>query len=293
VPSLYRDPLAGLRSQIATKRGLLESRERVLPELLRAMLPAELSQTLSELRARAVDSLPTEDEAPFEVLTTIDAALDEILTLHDEAANLVPKLRECPDEVPDPAKPIVSPPWVIEERAQLGFRAVLTRRLASIAPEGWLVRWDDTTYLARIRVASAPVILTSRFEMIGVQRPRFSSTARTSVPHATPALDVRRDGFFDGLGRAIGLVRDLEVGHELFDRSFVVQGTASAAAHLLGVDVTAALLRLEGIRPRLTVGGGIAELAWGGVLGTDRAELLWPDDALGVVLGVRAAIERA
>src|SRR5690606_13806736 len=40
--TLYRDPLAGLRSQIATKQGLLESRERALPPLLRAMLPERL-----------------------------------------------------------------------------------------------------------------------------------------------------------------------------------------------------------------------------------------------------------
>lgn len=287
--TLYRDPLAGLRSQIATKKALLESRDRALAPILRAMLPERLRSVLSRPR----EPLQVAPEATdLDTLAGIDAALDQLLAAHDEAATLVPKLRECPDEVPDPPKPKVSPPWTIEEPVQLAFRATLTRRLAEIAPDAYLVRWDDTTYLARIRIAGAPLVLTSRIDLLPGQPLTTSrSTARTSVPHSTPLLEVRPQRVFDGIGRALRIVRDREVGHPAFDEAFVVRGDADAVA-LLSRDVTVALLELRRFKPRLFVRRGIAELVWGNSYTGHTAPLI-PDQAIAVVLGIRALIERA
>ena len=65
--TLYRDPLAGLRGQIASKRGLLETRERSLPVLFRAMLPERLAKVLAKRLKDDGDSL--------EDLARVDATL--------------------------------------------------------------------------------------------------------------------------------------------------------------------------------------------------------------------------
>jgi hypothetical protein len=106
VVSSYRDPLAGLRSQIATKRGLIEGRERGLPEILRVMLPNVIASRLAELRPRA-----GRDGETFEALSDVDVALDEMIATLDAAAHALPRLRECPDTVPDPPHPVMGPPW--------------------------------------------------------------------------------------------------------------------------------------------------------------------------------------
>ncbi len=283
--SHYRDPLAGLRSQVAAKRGLVEARERGLTELLRAMLPAVLASKMGELRKR----IDTGAES-IEGLTTVDAALDELLSLHDQAARIAPKLRSCPDEVPDPPKSAIRPPWAIEEKEQIAFRLVLTRRLAEIEPDAWLVRWDDTTYLSRLQVGGAPVILTARFHFGSGMPTTFASTLRTSVPDVTPALEVRRAGLVDEIGRTIGLVRDDAVGDAPFDRMFIVHAPEGAPV-LLTSDVRRRLVSLIDWRPRLGIDRGVVDLAWGGAY-VGAAAPLWPDAAFDVVLGIRAVIER-
>lgn len=283
---MYRDPLAGLRSQIATKRGLLESRERHLPLLLFAMLPRRIAGVIDRLHERV-----KEEADSLERLTSLDAALDELLAAHDEAAAILPELRECPSTVPDPPKGQLAPPWAIEESYQLGYRAMLTKRILDIAPDAYLVRWDDPMYLARIRVAGAPLVVTSRLSLFAGQPAVFESTARTSVHPSTPELDVRRDRLLDGIGRAIGLVKDVRVGNDEFDDAFIVSGSNAASA-LLTSDVVAALLEMRRLHPHLEVRRGIAELTWSDGYGSFAAPLM-PDQAIAVMLGVRAAIERA
>jgi hypothetical protein len=283
--TLYRDPLAGLRSQIATKRGLLEGRERALPLLLKVMLPGAMQRRLEDLRAPAL----AEGES-METLSRTDAALDEILAVHEQIAMLLPTLRVCPDEVPDPPKPEVGPPWVFEERAQLAFRAVLTRRLAELSSEAWLVRWDDTTYLSRLRLVGAPIILSSRFDELAAQGTTFKSSVRTSVPRSAPTLGVRRERLFDGIGRALGVVRDAHIGSEVFDETFVVDADDSATS-LLAPDIVRAILSMASLGPRLEIARGIVTLTWEGPYG-GRGEELMPDSAFAVVLGLRAVFER-
>ena len=281
--TLYRDPLAGLRSQVANKRGLLELRERALPILFRAMLPQRLAKIIARRLKDDADSL--------EELTRMDATLDELLAAHDEAAELVPKLRACPEEVPDPARGGVGPPWVIEEAQQLEFRKLFTRRLAEIAPAAYLVRWDDTAYVSRFTLAGAPFFVSCRFDTLtGVATPA-PSFARTSVPAELPAIEVHEEGIFHAIGRALHLVRDHQTGDEAFDDVFLVDAD-DATAGIIGSDVRAALLALTPLQPQLFVRRGVAELQWKSCGTLDPPSLL-PDAAFAVLLGIRAAIERA
>jgi hypothetical protein len=253
--------------------------------LLRAMLPPRLQGTLQDLHDRALAEADS-----LEALTTVDGTLDEVLAAHVEVAELLPRLRECPDEVPDPPKPEVAPPWVFEEQIQLEFRAAFTSRLAEISPEAWLVRWDDTTYLSRLSVAGAPVVLSSRVDVLQGRVVGFHSALWTSVPQSVPSLDVRREGLLDGIGRALGVVRDARTKDNPFDEAFVVAGSA-AAVSLLSPDVERALLAIQDLSPRLAVRRGIAGLSWKG--GSERGGDLMPDEVFAIVLGVRATIERA
>lgn len=282
--TLYRDPLAGLRSQIASKRGLLESRERALPVLFRAMLPERL--------ARVIAQRPKEDGDSMEELSRMDATLDRILAAHEEAAALVPRLRECPDEVPDPSRSgTIGPPWVIEESSQLEFRKLLTRRLAEVAPDAYLVRWDDSAYVSRFMLASAPFFVSCRFaEAAGAAAPS-RAFARTSVPHELPDIEVHEEGIFHAIGRALHLVRDHETGDDAFDNLFIVDAD-EATSVVIGPDVRAAFLALGRLEPQLFVRRGVAELQWK-TYGTLDPPTLMPDAAFAILLGIRAAIERA
>lgn len=282
--TLYRDPLAGLRSQIASKRGLLETRERALPLLFRAMLPERLAKIIARRLEDDADSL--------EDLSKMDATLDEVLAAHEEVADLVPKLRECPDEVPDPSRnPNVSPPWVIEEALQLEFRKLFTRRLAEVAPDAYLVRWDDNAYVSRFTLAQAPLFVSCRFASSTGGAAASHAFARTSVPHELPEIEIHEEGIFHAIGRALHLVRDHQTGHETFDSRFVVDADDASAA-VIGPDVRDGFIALGNLQPQLFVRRGVAELQWK-CWGTMDPDSLLPDGALAVLLGIRAAIERA
>lgn len=279
---LYRDPLAGLRSQIATKRGLIEGHERALPALLRALLPPAL------LEALARPSPPAEaDPDSVDGLVSVENELDALLAAHDEAAALVPKLRECPDEVPDPPRPALRPPWAIEEDPQLDHRAALTRRLAVVEPEAFLVRWDDATYLSRFKLAGAPLVVSSKYQ--GSVERAAANAARTSVPRRLPAIDVHPEGAIHLVARKLHLVRDRLTGDEAFDREYVLEASP-AAALVIGPDVRAAFVGARAVNPRLRVERGIAEITWRSSYDPDA---LLPDQVLAILLGIRAAIERA
>ena len=282
--TLYRDPLAGLRSQIASKRGLLESRERALPSLFRAMLPDRLTRVLAQRMKDDAESL--------EDLSKMDAALDEVLFAHEEAAALLPKLRACPDEVPDPQKPSnVSPPWVIEEALQLEFRKLFTRRVAEIAPDAYTVRWDDSAYASRFVLAGAPFFVKCRYDATANQPVVTRSFARTSVPAELPALEVHEEGVFHAIGRALHLVRDHRTGDALFDDVFIVDADDATAA-VVGPDVRDAFRSIAAAEPQLVVHHGVAELQWRAAW-SSFPETLLPDAAFAILLGIRAAIERA
>lgn len=287
--SLYRDPLAGLKSQVATKRGLVELRERELPPLIRAMLPAELRAVLEEEKAAtSVD----DTQMGLDELTALDAALDSVIAAYDEAIALGPKLRSCPLDVDDPPKPALPPPWLIEEPRQRTFRICLERRVQEISTDAYVVRWGDLAYLARMKVAGAPIVVTSSGNFdIATPTTTFKSKVRTSVHPSTPRLEVKLQTALGGVAKALGIARDDETGDARFDEAFLVDG-ANGGVLLLTPDVTAALTALEAWNATLVVRKGIAEVTWEAPFRGIGFELLH-DAAFAVVLGIRAAIERA
>lgn len=281
---MYRDPLAGLRSQIATKRGLLAAREGVLSELLRTMLPVALSKTIARLRAKTERELESLD-----ALTDVDAALDSLLAAHAEAALLIPKLRECPDDVPDPPRPQMRPPWIIEEARQLDFRALFTKRLADIEREAYVVRWDDHTYLSRFSLARAPLLVGARSDFSAGTPAHARCFGRTSVSEGLPRIDVHAEGSLHAVGRALHLVHDLKTNDANFDRAFILEAPSGTVA-LFGPDVRAALVGLSALNPRLSISHGVAEITW---KSDWTPQHLIPDGVITVLLGIRGAIERA
>jgi len=172
---------------------------------------------------------------------------------------------------------------VIEERPQLVFRARFAARLTAIDPEAFLIRWGDTLYLSRLRIAGVPIVLTSERDAGGT----FHSAIRTSVPAAIPTFEVRPETVLSGIGRAVGIVRDVIVGDPSFDALYVVDGPPCITA-LFTPDVRAALVSLHPRSPRISVADGVVEARWTGA----EAEHVAPDEALAFALGVRAAIER-
>jgi hypothetical protein len=306
--TLYRDPLAGLKSQVATKRGLVELRERELAPLMRAMLPRALRMTIDEGRSRVgevrrevdahvdadghVDADADVEGSTMESLSKVDAVLDGLLVAYDEAIALVPKLRDCPLDVVDPPKPALPPPWLIEEAQQRFFRVRFEQRVREVSAEAYVVRWGDLRYLTRLGVAGAPVVVTTagNFDIATVTT-EFTSTLRTSVHPSCPALGVKVQGTIGGVAKALRLARDDETGDAEFDEAFLVDGRDGGVL-LLTSDVRDALRELRRWEGALVVKNGIAEVSWSGAFRGTGFDLL-PDAAFSVALGIRAAIERA
>lgn len=293
--TLYRDPLAGLKSQVATKRGLVEQRERELAPLMRAMLPAALRKKIDEGRSR-MGEVRAEgdgvDERSIETLTVLDGVMDALVAAYDEASMMVPKLRECPLDVDDPPKPVQPPPWLIEENRQRFFRLRFEQRVGEVSSEAYVVRWGDLRYLTRLTVAGAPMVATTAGSFdVGTPMTEFTSALRTSVPSSAPPLQVKTEGALDGVAKVLRLARDDRTGDAAFDDAFLVDGRDGGAL-LLTRDVTAAMTVLESFGPSLVVKRGVAELTWRGSFRGNGLDLL-PDAAFSVVLGIRAAIERA
>lgn len=280
-----------MKSQVATKRGLVELRERELAPLMRAMLPPSLRTRIDAGRSRVVE-VRDADESSMERLTELDAAADALVMAYDEAHALVPKLRNCPLDVPDPPKPKLPPPWLIEETRQRVFRMRFEERVRDVSPEAYVVRWGDVRYLARLKVAGAPLVAMAdgNFE-IKTPTTEFKCWLRTSVHRATPALTVKVASALGGVAKALRLTRDDVVGDAAFDDGFLVDGPRGGAL-LLTEDVRAALHQLAPWNVALVVANGVAEVSWEAAFRGNGFELLH-DAAFAVVLGIRAAIERA
>jgi hypothetical protein len=297
VTEIYRDPLAGLRSQVATKSATVADRQGQLPPIVRALLPERLRASLAQ-PAPAPADVGAEDLAS---LTEADAVLDRLLAAFDEALALAPKLRECPDTVPDPPHAGLPPPWLLEERAHVVARKALQLAVETMDESAYLVRWGDFSYLTRSRVHDRPVVHLAWFNphyaspdpirddvQLGGWL-RFGALVRTSVPAAIGPLEVRPERVHHVVGRALHLASEIELGDAEFDEAFWVKGDA-ATATLLVAAVRRRLLFLRDRSPVLSIGGGLVELRWFGGLSAGSNELL-PPAALDVVLGIRAALE--
>jgi hypothetical protein len=283
--SHYRDPLAGLKSQVATKRARLEEQERALSPVLRALLPSRLREAVHALRPRS-----QADGESIEVLSDADSALDVILALHEEALTLAPSLRECDRDVPDPPSPGMPPPWLFEEPYLLKVRDALAAQLLESHPDARLARWGDFGYIARFRVAEAPFAFVVSSEVMADTESvaHHKSSLRTTVPESVEHLEVSLERMRHVVGKALGLVRELELGVPAFDDRFWIAGSPLTTA-LLTPDVCHALARLTHQSPVLEIGDGVATLTWSAHWERLITEGL-PEAALDVLAGIRAAV---
>jgi hypothetical protein len=288
--SQYRDPLAGLRSQVTTKRAAAIDRAHELPPIIRVLLPEHLQEALADLGVRTAGAPPPPED--LDGLTREEAALDDLLAACDEAIALAPKLRELPDEVRDFPRPSLPAPWLLEEAPLLRFRQSLADRVKAITDDaGWLARWGDFGYIARLRLESAPIVFQATAGDSPADRPAigsFVSVLRTSIPAGVPRLELRRERAHHTVSRALHLAHEVNVGDPAFDEAFWIAG-AEATATLLVPPVRHALLALVAHRPVLVVDDGVVDLVWTGAW-RHVAEDVLPDAAIAVVLGVRRAI---
>ena len=284
--SHYRDPLAGLQSQVATKRAVIESRAHEVSPMVLALLPESLTRKLEELAPRAFAAAET-----MESLAAADAALDALLEAYDAALAKAPSLRISDDQVTDPAPPRMPPPWLYEEPFLRALRDAMDARVRSVDGEARVSRHGDHAYVARFRVGG-PFSFVIAVAMTNAQ-PVFTSYEcflRTSVPEALPSLQLRREGARHAVGRALHLAHEIAVGDVAFDAQFWIQGSARTTA-VLTPSVRAALGRLAPRSPVLHVGDAMATLSWTGTGGSSTQHLL-PVAALDVLVGIRDAIER-
>lgn len=277
----YRDPLAGLRSQVAVKRAVLVDREREVPPVLRALLPEETRASIAGLRAAANAEADT-----LEALAAADAALDGILAAFDGALERSTRLRWCADDAGTPPRPWIAPPWLIEEGSQLRTRRELDARLSLMEGEP-VERWGDRGYRSHVLVAGARALFF--FEVLsqegGVDA---TSLLRVTVPETLDRITLGHQGLQHMIGKRLGLVRDLEIGDPDFDDRFLITGAAASAA-LLTSRVRGGLLELPGRHVRLSIGRGYATLTWTFPWRNVGREAL-PPAALAVMAGLREAI---
>jgi len=276
---MYRDSLAGLRSQVAVKRAVLVDRERELTPVLLALLSEETRATIDGLRAAAsaeADSLDT--------LAAADAALDGILAAVDGALDQSTRLRWCADDPGLPLRPWIAPPWLIEEASQLRVRKALDGRLSLVDGEP-VERWGDRGYRSHVAIEDARALF---FVGLAVGDEPFTSMLRATVPETLERITLRTPWWRHSVGKKLGLVREIEVGDADFDSRFVITGAASSSA-VLTPRVRHGLLGLPGTGVRLTIGRGYATLTWT-FSWRDVGRDAVPPEALDVIGGLREAI---
>lgn len=258
--SHYRDPLAGLLSQVATKRGLALDRDKRVTPVLRALLPSRIAERIAEHREHALD----ETADSMETLARVDAALDALNSTYEEALLLEDDARTLAFEVADPQRPDIAPPWLIEEPSLLRFRNFLDERIdRALDDDITLLRWGDFGYLTRFRREGAPSTLhieanldANRMVVVG-----FTATLRTTMPERVPELDLRTEGPHHAVGKALGLARELDTGDAPFDETYWIKGHRHALA-FLNRDLRGPLLAIAPYRPRLRFHRGGMSLEW-------------------------------
>lgn len=261
--SEYRDPLAGLRSQIATKRGVAIDRERRVTAALRALLPSRLDERIGATRSRALALPDASEPSSLDGLVAVDAALDELLALYDEALEKEESARRLSFELPDPPRPDQPPPWLIEERQLLSFRAAVEALLATTTEEPGLVRWGDAAYVARFHHHGIRHALwvSASFDPNLYEISSFEAHVRTLMPERVPALSLSPERVHHAIGKALHLAEDLETGDAILDEAYWIKGDVRAVA-LLDDRARRILARISALRPTLRFGGGMASVSW-------------------------------
>ncbi|MBS2016193.1 MAG: hypothetical protein JST00_25145 [Deltaproteobacteria bacterium] len=262
--SQYRDPFAGLVSQIAMKRGIVRDRETRVSPVLVALLPEAIGARIEAHRATALD----ESASGLEALMRVDAALDALATVYEEALLHEDPARRLAFEVADPPRPDIPPPWLIEEDGQLRFRRALGEALAKALDDDdvTLLRWGDFAYVARFREGGAPHVLhvLPSYDTHSVEVVSFVGTLRAAMPERTPELDVRVQRAHHTVGKALGLAHEIDTGDPAFDAAFWIRGERRALP-FLPENLRSLLVSLARDRaPRLRLQRGEVSFEWSG-----------------------------
>lgn len=291
----YRDPLAGLRGQIAVKRTATTSKSAQVPATLRALLPAALAARIAALEAEGAVADDALGDADLARLSAVDSALDALSAAFEEALTLAPTLKDCPDAPPDPPWPELPEPWLNEDPPQLDLRRAIAARVLGLDADSFLRRWGDFAYLSRLRVEGVRVVFmfSLRVTEIGFTIDGFRASLRATIPRAFPELHLRPQKTLDALKKSVGLARELDLGEPTLDDAYFVTGDRRALPLVSVPRVRSALGVLARFDGALHAEGGVLVAAWGASLGSrwrGGPEVIFPDAALDLVLGARRAL---
>ncbi|MDC3953609.1 hypothetical protein [Polyangium jinanense] len=263
----YRDPLQGLRARVQDLASEVEERETMLTDALFEHLPRKLAETLRDGRARA--RLPANTEAE---LLAAEATFLVYRDALDRAIELAPDLedeqRALPQEAPDPQLSGSLRPFIDLFKADIVVEtcdaAERGLRLAALALDknAEVEKQTAYAYRARFHAHDAPFSILTQIAYSPNETPaEVHVFIATSVAAGTPPLRIRPQTLLHGLGKAIGLVREAEVGDERFDDLFLIEAEADVAKSLFGPAVRKALLAVAAFDiPDLDVRGGRAVL---------------------------------
>ena len=138
-------------------------------------------------------------------------------------------------------------------------REALRARVLQITTDTYIARFGDFSYIARFRIASAPYAVVAKAHVLpdDASVSRYELVLRTSVPESLPSLVLRPQTLLHGLGQALHVVREIELGDPSIDDAFWITGSAASSA-VLTAAVRAALIRLGSCGPVLRLGNGMA-----------------------------------
>jgi hypothetical protein len=191
-------------------------------------------------------------------------------------------------------------PEVFEDGLLIPFREDLRRALSSRVANARFERMDNRRLIARFRSAGLPLVLTVRLDVSNASDHPYlvvhdyECLLRTTVPTCLPDLELRAERAWHVVEKAVGLVREPQLGDPMFDDAFWVCGSEDVARALLVPGVRVDLLSLNGRKPRLWVRSGSLDLAfcgqWNEVRNGDLA--FGFGAALGAIEGMRAVVDR-
>ncbi|MRG92842.1 hypothetical protein [Polyangium spumosum] len=265
--SAYRDPLQGLRARVQDLAREVEEREAMVTDALFSHLPSMLASKLRDLRAYALTPAKTEAEL-HEAEATLLAYRDAL----DEAIELAPDLEDAqrvlPEITPDPKLASHLRPFIdlfmadiVLETCDAAERGLRLGALA-LDKDAALEKESKYAFRARFRAHDAPISILAQIAYSANDTPaEVHVFLTTSVAAGTPPLRIRPQTLLHGIGKAVGLVREAEVGDERFDDLFLIEAEQDAAKRLLGPAVRKALLVVASFDiPDLVVRDGRADL---------------------------------
>ncbi len=289
--SAYRDPLAGLRARRAVVDALLRETH---PLVWATCAPSEGAE-VERLRAIAFDD--ADGTAANDALGALASMLDGIIARSRE------RLASSAAVEPDVGMVEL---LAFEDEQLEPFRERLARALSPWTAAAPVERYDDRRLVARFAAGGVPFALTVR---LSDRKDGVSTTAgapdmkvggydcalRTTVPGCLPELALRTERAWHAAQKAVGLVRELQLGDAQFDRAFWIRGDERVARALLLPEVREELFYLSHRSPRLTMAGGALDLAWNGRWGPAAPDDVAPGltAAVRAIVALRAEIERA